>query len=67
MMNGARPPDLIGYCNQGCAYNVLDDDIGSGMWEVWGDYDVPLPRPASGDLASGDAVMAPSPSWMARP
>ena len=32
---------------KGYAYNVLDDDLGGGMWEVWGDYDVPLPRPAS--------------------
>lgn len=27
---------------KGYAYNVLDTDIGGGMWEVWGSYDIPF-------------------------
>ena len=27
---------------KGYAYNVLDDELGGGMWEVWGAYEIPL-------------------------
>jgi hypothetical protein len=33
---------------KGYAYNLLDDDLGGGMWEVWGDYDIPLRRDGDG-------------------
>ena len=38
---------------KGYAYNVLDDDIGGGMWEVWGDYDIPLRRDGDRWKATG--------------
>ncbi|WP_216892925.1 nuclear transport factor 2 family protein [Nocardia alni] len=38
---------------KGYAYNVLDADLGGGMWEVWGTYDIPLHRTADGWKASG--------------
>jgi hypothetical protein len=38
---------------KGYAYNVLDEDLGGGMWEVWGDYDVSLRRVGDGWRAEG--------------
>jgi hypothetical protein len=38
---------------KGYAYNVLDEDLGGGMWEVWGAYEFPLRRTDSGWRASG--------------
>jgi hypothetical protein len=38
---------------KGYAYNVLDEDLGSGMWEVWGAYEIPLRRTDAGWRASG--------------
>lgn len=38
---------------KGYAYNVLDEDLGGGMWEVWGSYDIPLRRTPEGWRATG--------------
>jgi hypothetical protein len=38
---------------KGYAYNVLDEDLGGGMWEVWGAYKIPLRRSVAGWRASG--------------
>jgi hypothetical protein len=38
---------------KGYAYNVLDADLGGGMWEVWGAYRIPLHRHTSGWRATG--------------
>jgi len=38
---------------KGYAYNVLDDGLGGGMWEVWGAYEVPLRRTPAGWKAAG--------------
>lgn len=38
---------------KGYAYNVLDEDLGGGMWEVWGAYEIPLRRTGAGWRASG--------------
>lgn len=38
---------------KGYAYNVLDEDLGGGMWEVWGTYEIPLRRTDAGWRASG--------------
>jgi SnoaL-like domain len=38
---------------KGYAYNVLEEDLGGGMWEVWGDYDIPLRRADAGWEAAG--------------
>ena len=38
---------------KGYAYNVLDADLGGGMWEVWGAYDIPLRRDGAGWKATG--------------
>jgi hypothetical protein len=38
---------------KGYAYNVLDDELGGGMWEVWGAYRIPLRRAAGGWKAAG--------------
>jgi hypothetical protein len=38
---------------KGYAYNVLDEDLGGGMWEVWGAYEIPLRRTDVGWRASG--------------
>jgi hypothetical protein len=43
---------------KGYAYNVLDEDLGSGMWEVWGSYDIPLRRTDAGWRAAGLAFHA---------
>ncbi|MEV5508234.1 nuclear transport factor 2 family protein [Streptomyces orinoci] len=38
---------------KGYAYNVLSADLGGGMWEVWGTYEIPFRRTADGWQASG--------------
>lgn len=38
---------------KGYAYNVLDEDLGGGMWEVWGAYEIPLRRGDAGWRAAG--------------
>jgi len=38
---------------KGYAYNVLDEDLGGGMWEVWGAYEIPLRRAGGRWRASG--------------
>jgi hypothetical protein len=38
---------------KGYAYNVLDEDLVGGMWEVWGAYEFPLRRSEAGWRASG--------------
>ena len=43
---------------KGYAYNVLDDSLGGGMWEVWGAYDIPLRRTDAGWRATGIAFHA---------
>lgn len=43
---------------KGYAYNVLDDGLGGGMWEVWGAYDIPLRRDGAGWKATGLAFHA---------
>jgi SnoaL-like domain len=43
---------------KGYAYNVLDEDLGGGMWEVWGAYDIPLRRTGDGWKATGIAFHA---------
>jgi len=43
---------------KGYAYNVLDEDLGGGMWEVWGAYDIPLRRTETGWKAIGIAFHA---------
>ena len=43
---------------KGYAYNVLDEDLGGGMWEVWGAYDIPLRRTEVGWKATGMAFHA---------
>jgi SnoaL-like domain len=47
---------------KGYAYNVLDDELGGGMWEVWGAYQIPLRRTQSGWKATGLTFSA----WHAR-
>jgi hypothetical protein len=43
---------------KGYAYNVLDEDLGGGMWEVWGAYDILLHRTEAGWKATGMAFHA---------
>jgi hypothetical protein len=43
---------------KGYAYNVLDEELGGGMWEVWGAYDIPLQRTDRGWRASGISFYA---------
>jgi hypothetical protein len=43
---------------KGYAWNVLDEDLGGGMWEVWGSYDIPFRRTADGWRATGIAFYA---------
>ena len=43
---------------KGYAYNVLDEDLGGGMWEVWGAYDIALRRVGTGWKATGLAFHA---------
>jgi hypothetical protein len=38
---------------KGYAYNVLTAELGGGMWEVWGTYEIPFVRTADGWKASG--------------
>jgi hypothetical protein len=38
---------------KGYAYNVLDESLGGGMWEVWGAYDISLSRNDAGWRATG--------------
>jgi hypothetical protein len=50
--------DTANVAVKGYAYNVLDEDLGGGMWEVWGAYDIPLRRTGTGWKASGIAFHA---------
>lgn len=43
---------------KGYAYNVLAEDLGGGMWEVRGSYDIPLRRAGDGWKATGIAFHA---------
>jgi len=43
---------------KGYAYNVLDEALGGGMWEVWGAYEIPLRRTPAGWKATGLAFFA---------
>jgi len=43
---------------KGYAYNVLDDDLGGGMWEVWGAYEIPVRRTPVGWKAAGLSFFA---------
>ena len=43
---------------KGYAYNVLDDELGGGMWEVWGAYEIPLRRGPAGWRADGLSFFA---------
>jgi hypothetical protein len=43
---------------KGYTHNVLDEELGGGMWEVWGTYDIPLARTDEGWRASGLAFHA---------
>ncbi len=43
---------------KGYAYNVLDKELGGGMWEVWGAYEIPLRRTPAGWKATGLAFFA---------
>lgn len=43
---------------KGYAYNVLDEDLGGGMWEVWGSYDISLTRGDAGWRVDGLAFHA---------
>jgi hypothetical protein len=38
---------------KGYACNVLDDEFGGGMWEVWGVYEIPVRRAPEGWRAAG--------------
>lgn len=38
---------------KGYAYNALDKDLGGGMWEVWGSYDIPFRLTGAGWKATG--------------
>jgi SnoaL-like domain len=38
---------------KGYAYNLLDADLGGGMWEVWGTYVLPFRRSGDGWKATG--------------
>ena len=38
---------------KGYAYNVLDEALGGGMWEVWGAYEIPFLRTPAGWKAAG--------------
>jgi hypothetical protein len=38
---------------KGYAYNVLAPELGGGMWEVWGAYEIPVRHTPAGWLASG--------------
>jgi SnoaL-like domain len=50
--------DTAAVAVKGYAYNVLDEDLGGGMWEVWGAYDIPLRRTEAGWKAAGIAFRA---------
>jgi len=50
--------DTAAVAVKGYAYNVLEKDLGGGMWEVWGDYDIPLRRTDAGWEATGIAFHA---------
>jgi hypothetical protein len=39
-----RDGDVVTVGVKGYAYNLLADDLGGGMWEVWGHYDLRLER-----------------------
>jgi hypothetical protein len=43
---------------KGYAYNVLDDGLGGGMWEVWGAYEIPVRRTPEGWIATGLSFFA---------
>jgi hypothetical protein len=43
---------------KGYAYNVLDAELGGGMWEVWGRYEIPVHHTPSGWRASGISFFA---------
>jgi hypothetical protein len=43
---------------KGYAYNVLDDEFGGGMWEVWGAYEIQFRRDGGGWKATGFAFFA---------
>jgi SnoaL-like domain len=43
---------------KGYAYNVLDEDLGGGMWEVWGAYYIPLRHTEAGWKATRIAFHA---------
>jgi hypothetical protein len=43
---------------KGYAYNVLDTELGGGMWEVWGSYDIPVHRAPAGWRAAGISFFA---------
>jgi hypothetical protein len=45
--------DAASVAVKGYAYNVLADEYGGGMWEVWGDYTIPVRRGENGWLAAG--------------
>lgn len=49
----AQIGDAAAVTVKGYAYNLLDDDLGGGMWEVWGDYDIPVRRTGEGWKATG--------------
>ncbi|WP_051367033.1 nuclear transport factor 2 family protein [Hamadaea tsunoensis] len=38
---------------KGYAWNRLDEELGGGMWEVWGTYELPFTRTPDGWKASG--------------
>jgi hypothetical protein len=40
------------------AYNVLDQNIGGGMWEVWGVAEIPVHRAVAGWRATGLSFFA---------
>jgi hypothetical protein len=43
---------------KGYAYNVLDAELGGGMWEVWGSYEIPVHRAPAGWRATGISFFA---------
>jgi hypothetical protein len=43
---------------KGYAYNVLDEEFGGGMWEVWGAYEIPVRRTPAGWRATGISFFA---------
>jgi SnoaL-like protein len=43
---------------KGYAYNVLDAELGGGMWEVWGAYEISFRRTPAGWKAAGLTLSA---------